>query len=97
MTSVVFTPYGKTIPHTLVKFSVGPCTAPVRDPPVTNSGNGAALVPVADIVMAPGPLVMATFVPAVRVVSTGVFPVEPTRICPLVGAAVEATLDEFEK
>jgi hypothetical protein len=49
------------------------------------------------MVIDPGPGVMLTFGPAVRVVSTGALPVEPIKICPLLAASVEATFEALEK
>jgi hypothetical protein len=45
----------------------------------------------------PGPFVMVTFEPAVRVPSTGALPVEPIKICPFAGAAVEVKFVGLEK
>lgn len=64
---------------------------------MTKNGKVAALPPVAEMVTDPGLFVMLMFSPAVRVVSTGALPVDPIRICPFVGAAVETTLVGFEK
>ena len=66
-------------------------------PPVAKNGKVGALPPVAEIVTDPGVFVMLMFSPAVRVVSRGALPVDPIRICPLVGAVVETTLVGFEK
>ena len=98
MISVVFTPYGKSTPQTFVRFAVGPWLEPVRAPPVTKLGNGVDPVPdTAEMVIDPGALVIVTFGPAVRVANAGAFPDEPIKICPFVGAAVEATLLAFDK
>ncbi len=56
--------------------------------PVIVAEVNVGVVEVARLIV-PAPLVIAIFVPAVKVVTWGIAPVEPMRICPLVRAAVE--------